>query len=165
LRRLSGIRQLLLSDDMKTFEEILKQAPQSVKSYYRLSMEIAAMVDDILKMKGWSQRDLADKMGKKESEISKFLAGNHNFTIKTIAKLEEVLREQLLFTNYDFRKPASDWVKFYIHDWRESWGSLKVTQYYDCFLKENIVSKQTRQSGEISNIAVNSEGELREMLV
>ncbi len=36
------------------------------------------------------QRDLANAMGKTEAEISKWLCGFHNFTIKTISKIEAV---------------------------------------------------------------------------
>jgi len=35
-------------------------------------------------------------MGKKESEISKWLSGTHNFTIETIAKIQGELKEVLI---------------------------------------------------------------------
>ncbi|MBK8969134.1 MAG: helix-turn-helix transcriptional regulator [Lewinellaceae bacterium] len=42
------------------------------------------------------RRDLAAALGKSESEVSKWLAGAHNFTLKSIAKLEAVLGEDIL---------------------------------------------------------------------
>jgi transcriptional regulator with XRE-family HTH domain len=38
-----------------------------------------------------TQKDLADLLGKKESEISKWMTGTHNFTIRSIAKIERAL--------------------------------------------------------------------------
>ena len=46
--------------------------------------------------KGLKQKDLADKMEKSETEISKWLSGTHNFTLRSIAKIESVLNEILI---------------------------------------------------------------------
>lgn len=43
-----------------------------------------------------SQREFAAKMGKRESEISKWLTGRHNFTTSTIAKISYVLETQIV---------------------------------------------------------------------
>lgn len=88
---------------MNKFFEILKNVPKYIKSYNRISMHISAIIDDSLKEKGWSQKVLAEKLDKNESEISKFLSGKHNFTIKTISKLEEAFDKQILFTSYDLK--------------------------------------------------------------
>lgn len=47
---------------------------------------------------GWSQKRLAQELSKSESEISKWLTGLHNFTFKSISKLEAVLGRELLVT-------------------------------------------------------------------
>jgi hypothetical protein len=39
-------------------------------------------------------------MNKTEAEISKWLSGFHNFTIKTIAKIEAVLNDKVITTPY-----------------------------------------------------------------
>ena len=36
------------------------------------------------------QKGLAEKLGKSEAEISKWLSGTHNFTLRSIAKIEAV---------------------------------------------------------------------------
>lgn len=38
-----------------------------------------------------TQKDLANLLGKKESEISKWMTGTHNFTLRSIAKIEKAL--------------------------------------------------------------------------
>jgi hypothetical protein len=45
-------------------------------------------------------------MSKRESEISKWLGGGHNFTIATIAKIEVALGEDILSVKH-YRKPVS----------------------------------------------------------
>jgi transcriptional regulator with XRE-family HTH domain len=45
------------------------------------------------------QKDLARLLGKNESEISKWITGTHNFTLKTISKNEAVLDESILVLN------------------------------------------------------------------
>lgn len=46
--------------------------------------------------KGYKQKDLAEKLGKKESEISKWMRGTHNFTIETLSFIETALGEPIL---------------------------------------------------------------------
>jgi len=53
-------------------------------------------INEILQEKGYTQKDLAAKMNKKPSEINKWLKGNHNLTLKTLAKLEAELGEPLI---------------------------------------------------------------------
>jgi len=40
--------------------------------------------------------ELAVRLKKKDSEISKWLSGRHNFTLKTIAQLEENLQTSII---------------------------------------------------------------------
>ncbi|MCI5451072.1 helix-turn-helix transcriptional regulator, partial [bacterium] len=43
-----------------------------------------------------TQKDFAQKLHKRESEISKWLTGRHNFTMQTIAKIETALGCKLI---------------------------------------------------------------------
>lgn len=78
------------------FEQILSKIPNWEKRYYRISLDIASQIAEILKKKGVQQKEFAKKLNKKESEVSKWLNGDHNFTIKTIAKIEDVLNEDII---------------------------------------------------------------------
>lgn len=61
-----------------------------------LSFLIVDRIHGILEEKGLKQKDLANMLGKKESEISKWMRGTHNFTIETITAIENVLNVQIL---------------------------------------------------------------------
>lgn len=49
---------------------------------------LAARLRDILAELGWKKKDLAEKLGKNPSEVTKWLSGKHNFTTDTLAEIE-----------------------------------------------------------------------------
>lgn len=75
-----------------------KKVPLEIKLMVSRSMATAKQISKILDKQGKSQKDLADLLQKKESEISKWMRGTHNFTFKTISKIEAVLGEQIILT-------------------------------------------------------------------
>jgi transcriptional regulator with XRE-family HTH domain len=54
-------------------------------------MLLAARLDDAIKARGWKQTDFAKAIGKKPSEVSRWLSGAHNFTSDTLFDIEHVL--------------------------------------------------------------------------
>jgi len=78
------------------FEDIIGETPKDVNKFVNKAMDIADQIVDILKAKNLTQRKLAELLGKRESEISKWLAGTHNFTLETISKIEAVLDEDII---------------------------------------------------------------------
>jgi DNA-binding transcriptional regulator YiaG len=84
---------------MKTsnlFKQEVAKVPIDVKLELDLSFAIADKIDAILKRIGMSQKEFAKKMNKTEAEVSRWLSGTHNFTIKTIAKITSVLGEKII---------------------------------------------------------------------
>lgn len=73
------------------FRECLAAIPEERKAEFELSFAIATRIDEVLKLKGMTQKDLAQLLGKRESEISKWLTGRHNFTTNTIARISLAL--------------------------------------------------------------------------
>ena len=61
-----------------------------------LSFKIVDRIHEILKEKGLKQKDLALRLGKKESEISRWMRGTHNFTIDTLIAIEDALGEPII---------------------------------------------------------------------
>ncbi|MDE5607577.1 MAG: helix-turn-helix domain-containing protein [Muribaculaceae bacterium] len=72
-----------------------KVSPE-VRRSVTLSFLIVDRIHAILDERGLKQKDLADMLGKKESEISKWMRGTHNFTIETISSIENVLGYPIL---------------------------------------------------------------------
>ncbi|MBN2612135.1 MAG: helix-turn-helix transcriptional regulator [Bacteroidales bacterium] len=88
----------------KRLEERRKRIPQSVETYVKRSFDIVDRIHEILISQGKDQKELAKALGKKESEISKWMTGTHNFTLKTLAKIEEVLGEQIIYITMPKKK-------------------------------------------------------------
>jgi transcriptional regulator with XRE-family HTH domain len=71
------------------------QVRDEVKRFVDHSFDVVNKIYEILEKQGKTQRDLAHLLGKNESEISKWMQGTHNFTLKSIAKIESVLGENV----------------------------------------------------------------------
>lgn len=80
----------------KVAERMMAKMPEDVKIFVDKYADIVVRVNQILREKKYSQKDLAEKLEKSPSEISKWLGGNHNFTLRSIAKLEAELGETIL---------------------------------------------------------------------
>ena len=78
------------------FRQCLAAIPEEQKAEFELSFGIAERISEILKMKNLIQKDFANQLHKRESEISKWMTGRHNFTLQTIAKIEAVLGCKLI---------------------------------------------------------------------
>lgn len=89
-------------------KRIQEETPEEVRIFVRRYTDIVLRIHQLLEAKGYTQKDLAEKMQKKPSEINKWLKGNHNLTLKTLAKLEAQLGEPIIYTSGElFRKRIS----------------------------------------------------------
>lgn len=64
--------------------------------FVRKYVQIVKRINFLLEQKKLKQKDLAKTLGKSESEISKWLGGEHNLTLRSIAKLEAALGEEII---------------------------------------------------------------------
>ena len=72
-------------------EERRKKVDPEIRKSVGLSFQIVDRFHHVLVAKGMKQKDLAALLGKSEAEISKWMRGTHNFTIDTLASIEEAL--------------------------------------------------------------------------
>ena len=61
-----------------------------------MQVMIANRIYDLLEQKGMSQKDLAQKLGKTETEVSRWLCGTHNMTMATLAKIAVALDDDIV---------------------------------------------------------------------
>jgi transcriptional regulator with XRE-family HTH domain len=66
------------------------------KSWLDKSAMVAVNVLEALKSKGWSQKDLSQKMKVSAQQVNKILKGQQNLTFETISKLETALEISLI---------------------------------------------------------------------
>jgi transcriptional regulator with XRE-family HTH domain len=87
----------------KVFQQILADTPKDVAIFVEWYADLVLRIQQLLNEKKISQKQLALKLDKSPSEISKWLNGEHNFTLRSLAKLSAELGEPLLEVP---RKPA-----------------------------------------------------------
>lgn len=80
----------------KTLEGIRKDISPEMKQQMELSVAIANRIYEILEIKGMTQKDLAQRLGKTETEVSRWLSGTHNLTLSTICKISAALGEDIV---------------------------------------------------------------------
>lgn len=69
-----------------------------IERFIEKNLAITEKVRIALEEKGWTQSDFAQQLGKRPSEVTKWLSGMHNLTLKSIIKMESVLGIDLLPT-------------------------------------------------------------------
>lgn len=73
------------------FLECINDVPKEIDIEVNLSFDISSRIDTLLSERNMSQKEFAEMIGKRESEVSKWLKGTHNFTLRTLAKISAVL--------------------------------------------------------------------------
>lgn len=79
-----------------TLAEFISRIDEKSLARTRVRMEIAIAIDEELRAQGISQKKLAERIGKSESEISAILSGDRNFTIDSLTDICEELHMHLL---------------------------------------------------------------------
>lgn len=70
-----------------SFSEMMAIVPDDVREELRLSFTISNRIAALMKERGLNQKQLAEAMGRRPCEVTKWLSGQHNFTLKTIAMI------------------------------------------------------------------------------
>jgi transcriptional regulator with XRE-family HTH domain len=76
-------------------EELRNETSPQMSQQISKRMKLAAQIDDVLMSRGLTNQEFAFMMGKKPSEITRWLSGTHNFTTETLWEIERVLQIQL----------------------------------------------------------------------
>lgn len=80
----------------KIMDEIRGSISPEMKLQMEMSVAIANRIYEILNIKGMTQKDLAQRLGKTETEVSRWLSGTHNLTLSTICKISAALGEEIV---------------------------------------------------------------------
>ena len=81
------------------YQEAINNIPLEVQKETELTFAVSDRIHQLMTKQGITQKGLAKKMGKTETEISLWLSGQHNFTLKTLARISAVLGEDLIRVN------------------------------------------------------------------
>ena len=116
------------NDPRSTLEQLAQETPVHQSRYIELSVDIAGLIQDYIVREGISQKVFAERMGRQPSEISKWTSGFHNFTLKTLALLEEQMGERLIASQTEIDEEAVGFnAKFSLPVSGENSGGLQIS--------------------------------------
>lgn len=69
------------------FMQLVDSIPAAEREEARLSFDIADRIAELMQERGLSKKQFAEALGRRPSEITKWLSGQHNFTLRTIAMI------------------------------------------------------------------------------
>lgn len=89
----------------RIMDEIRSTITPEMKLQMEMSVAIANRIYEIIEAKGMTQKELAQKLGKTETEVSRWLSGTHNLTLSTICKISAALGEEIVIVPKQVLEP------------------------------------------------------------
>ena len=80
----------------KSLDEILGPIPDSLQKEIDLSFAISDRIQTLIQEYGLSKKQFADSLGKRPCETTKWLSGQHNFTVSTLAMLSSFFGQPII---------------------------------------------------------------------
>ncbi len=80
----------------KSLDEMLGPIPDSLQKETDLSFQISDRIFELMQERGLSKKQFADALGKRPCEVTKWLSGQHNFTIATIGALSSFFGQPIV---------------------------------------------------------------------
>lgn len=96
-----------MKSDEELYQEAMENIPADSLEFADLSFAIVDRVHAIMARQKMNQKMLAEKLGKRESEVSRWLGGMHNLTLRNMARLNVALGEKVIVV------PPADAVRQY----------------------------------------------------
>jgi len=82
---------------MKTpFKQMLATVPADIQQEVDLEFAISNRINELMVQRGLTKLEFAQALGKRPSEVTKWLSGQHNFTIRTLSTLSDFFGESLV---------------------------------------------------------------------
>ena len=107
-----------------------------IKEQISRSFAISERIFDILKYQGRTQADLARLLQKSESEITRWLKGDHNFTEATIYRIEQALGENIFEIASGFKEAGKADVPAFKKELWSYVGHVATNYFPNVFVKQ-----------------------------
>lgn len=70
---------------------------QETQMRIKLSLEVAQRIETLMKARGLTKKQFADQLGRRPSEVTKWLSGEHNFTVASLARIGAFFGEPIIY--------------------------------------------------------------------
>lgn len=82
-----------------SFDEMLAKTSPAIQQEVAMEFAISNRIYELMTQRGLTKLQFAQALGKKPSEVTKWLSGQHNFTLKTLSMLSAYFGEPLIEVN------------------------------------------------------------------
>lgn len=79
-----------------SLQEIFNEIPVEKREKTRLSFAISNRLAALMQERGLNKKQLAEALGKRPNEVTRWLSGEHNFTISTLAILSTFFGKSII---------------------------------------------------------------------
>lgn len=79
-----------------SLREMANSCRPEIKEEVRLTMSLSNRLDSLMREKGISKTELAKALDKRPSEVTRWLSGQYNFSVRTIALLSVFFGEPFI---------------------------------------------------------------------
>lgn len=79
-----------------SLQEIFNEIPVEKREATRLTFAISNRLAALMQERGLNKKQLAEALGKRPNEITRWLSGEHNFTISTLAMLSTFFGKSII---------------------------------------------------------------------
>lgn len=80
----------------RSLQEILGPIPESVQQKIDISIEISDRLDTLMRERGLNKKQVAEALGKRPSDVSKWLSGQYDFSLSTISLLSSFFGKEII---------------------------------------------------------------------
>lgn len=78
------------------YNNIVSSIPDHISKEVDMEMAVSNRIYDLMTQKGLSKAEFARSIGKRPCEITKWLSGQHNFTLSTLAMLSSFFGQPII---------------------------------------------------------------------
>ena len=80
----------------KSLDDMFGPIPERLQQQTELSFAISDRIYELMREKGITKKQFADSLGKRPCEVTKWLSGQHNFTLATISMLSSFFGQPII---------------------------------------------------------------------
>ena len=92
------------------YNSIVSSIPDNIRKEVDMEMAVSNRIYDLMTQKGLSKAEFARSLGKRPCEITKWLSGQHNFTLSTLAMLSSFFGQPIITVGWNLHL-YSNWKK------------------------------------------------------
>lgn len=85
-----------MKSNTDSLHELMGEIPLQVQLQTKMSVEIAHRIESLMRENGYTKKQFAENLGRRPSEITKWLSGEHNFTIATLSRLSAFFGQPII---------------------------------------------------------------------